>query len=246
MASETLHVPPPARSTPAHASPEGGPTTIGAGLHSFHAIAFAENLSLRELAAAFPGATRSTHELRLSLEPAGELFAYPFGAIVFRDVSPARRESEVARLRSRHPQLAAPVVREAFTVCVDPSATTEVSESLLVIDRLTADREGVVAHTTAQSAAMEYYEEIVDGMFAETEVIVDRLEESGTVSLRTRPLHRFIGRAVGTRNEVLAVLHLLDKPDATWDDPEMDRIYDDLRKEFDLEDRFTALETKLR
>jgi len=106
----------------------------------------------------------------------------------------------------------------------------------LAIDRLTAEREGVVAHTTAQSAAMEYYEEIVDGMFAETQTIVDRLEESGTVSLRTRPLHRFIGRAVGIRNEVLAVLHLLDKPDATWDDPEMDRIYGDLRLEFDLED----------
>jgi uncharacterized Rmd1/YagE family protein len=222
------------------------PAIIATGIHTFHAIAFAENLSLRDLAAAFPGATRSAQELRVSLEPTGELFAYPFGAVVFRDVAPSRREGEVSRLRSRHPQLAAPVVREAFSVCVDPTATTEVSESLLVTDRLTADREGVVAHTTAQSAAMEYYEEIVDGMFAETEAIVDRLAESGTVSLRTRPLHRFIGRAVGIRNEVLAVLHLLDKPDATWDDPEMDRIYEDLRKEFDLEDRFSALETKLR
>jgi uncharacterized Rmd1/YagE family protein len=38
----------------------------------------------------------------------------------------------------------------------------------------------------------------------------------------------------------------LDKPDATWDDPAMDRIYDDLRAEFDLGDRFDALESKLR
>lgn len=228
------------------ASRSADSAAVDAGLHTFHAVAFAENLSLRDLAAAFPEASRSTHELRASLEPEGELYAYPFGAIVFRDVPPSRRESEVARLRGRHRELAAPVVREAFTVCVDPSAKTEVSESLLVIDRLTAEREGVVAHTTAQSAAMEYYEEIVDGMFTETQTIVDRLEESGTVSLRTRPLHRFIGRAVGIRNEVLAVLHLLDKPDATWDDPAMDRIYDDLRQEFDLEDRFKALETKLR
>jgi len=244
MVSENVHFASPAGIPPPSDSSDD--VLLGAGLHTFHAIAFAENLSLRDLAAVFPGASRSAHELRMSLAPGGELFAYPFGAIVFRDVPPARRESEVARLRARHPELAAPVVREAFTVCVDPAATGEVSESLLVIDRLTGDREGVVAHTTAQSAAMEYYEQIVDGMFAETETIVDRLEESGTVSLRTRPLHRFIGRAVGIRNEVLVVLHLLDKPDATWDDPAMDRIYDDLRKEFDLEDRFTALETKLR
>jgi uncharacterized Rmd1/YagE family protein len=66
------------------------------------------------------------------------------------------------------------------------------------------------------------------------------------VPRRTPTLHQFIGRAIGTRTEVLAVLHLLDKPDATWDDPAMDRIYDDLRSEFDLGDRFTALESKLR
>jgi uncharacterized Rmd1/YagE family protein len=45
---------------------------------------------------------------------------------------------------------------------------------------------------------------------------------------------------------VLSVLHLLDKPDAAWDDPEMDRIYEDLRAEFDLVDRYRALEIKLR
>src|SRR5438128_4998004 len=76
--------------------------------------------------------------------------------------------------------------------------------------------------------------------------LVDRLERSGTTPLRTGPLQRFIGEAVGTRNEVLTVLHLLDKPDAAWDDPAMDAIYADLRDEFDLSDRFTALELKLR
>ena len=45
---------------------------------------------------------------------------------------------------------------------------------------------------------------------------------------------------------MLSILHLLDKPDAAWDDPAMDRIYEDLRAEFDLADRYQALESKLR
>lgn len=94
---------------------------------------------------------------------------------------------------------------------------------------------------------MEYYERIVDQLFARTgEPFVAGLERDGRVPLRMRPLHRFIGEAVGTRSEVLTVLHLLDKPDAVWDDPAMDRIYADLRDEFDLGDRFDALEIKLR
>jgi uncharacterized Rmd1/YagE family protein len=64
--------------------------------------------------------------------------------------------------------------------------------------------------------------------------------------MRTRPLHRFIGQAIANRNEVLSVLHLLDKPEAVWEDPGMDRIYRDLREEFDLGDRYGALESKLR
>jgi uncharacterized Rmd1/YagE family protein len=64
----------------------------------------------------------------------------------------------------------------------------------------------------------------------------------GRAPLMTRPLHKFIGAAIGTRNEVLSILHMLDKPEAVWEDATADRIYHDLRAEFDLSDRYQALE----
>ena len=120
------------------------------------------------------------------------------------------------------------------------------ADGLLTLDQLTPARASVVALTVAQSAAMEYYERIVEEMFARTDQLVQRMEAHGTVSLRTRPLHKFIGAAISTRNEVLTILHLLDKPDEAWDDPGMNLIYDELRAEFDLVDRYQALELKLR
>jgi required for meiotic nuclear division protein 1 len=212
----------------------------------FDAVAFAENLSLRDWATVFPDGRRSTHDVRAPLPGGGEVFAYPFGALVFRDVPAARREEVLARSRQFFPQLSPPPILEQLSVRENPAAKPGMAEGALVLDQLTEDRAGVVAHTVAQSAALEYYERIVDDLFARTDKLVDRLERSGTVSLRTRPLHRFIGAAVGARNEVLAVLHLLDKPDETWEDPAMNQIYDDLRAEFDLADRFQALEMKLR
>jgi hypothetical protein len=47
----------------------------------------------------------------------------------------------------------------------------------------------------------------------------------GRAPLMTRPLHKFIGAAIGTRNEVLSILHMLDKPEAVWEDATADRIY---------------------
>jgi uncharacterized Rmd1/YagE family protein len=187
--------------------------------HAFFAVAFVENLSLKEIAAAFPEARGSLHELRLTRPEGGEVFLYPFGVVV---------------------------VREDFTVREEEGASIRVAEGVLMIDRLTEARAAIVAQTVAQSAAMEYYERIVEDLFARTGNLVARLEVRGTVPLRVRPLHRFIGEAISTRNEVLSILHLLDKPDAVWDDPAMDRIYQDLRGEFDLADRYQALESKLR
>jgi uncharacterized Rmd1/YagE family protein len=175
------------------------------------------------------------------------VFIYPFGAMVFHNLSPEEREEELSRLRRARPGLTeTQVFDEQFTVREDPGARPDVAEGILTLDKMTFERASVVALTIAQSAAMEYYDRIVDQMFARTDKLVERLEKLGNVSLRTRPLHQFIGAAMGTRGEVLSILHLLDKPDALWEDPGADRIYTELRAEFDLADRYQAVELKLR
>jgi required for meiotic nuclear division protein 1 len=214
-------------------------------VHAFHAAAFVENLSLTDLAAVYPEARRRPHELFYRID-AGAVFIYPFGAVVFRDLPMGLRERELERLRRARPGLTAATVSEELNVREDPGRPPDVADGILTLDELTPERGSVVALTIAQSAAMEYYERIVDEMFTRTDRLVQRLEKQGTVSLRTRPLHRFIGAAISTRNEVLTSLHLLDKPDEAWDDPGMNRIYDELRAEFDLVDRYQALELKLR
>jgi uncharacterized Rmd1/YagE family protein len=212
--------------------------------HQFAAVAFEENLSLRDLAPAFPEARLSPRELRFRV-PEGEVFIYPFGAMVFHDVPIERREAELKRLRIARPGLTTKVVRESFSAREERDAKVGLEDGTLIIDELSPPRAAVVALIVGQSAAMEYYEQIVEELFRSTAVLVEPLERRGTVSVRTRRLHRFIGQAIATRSEVVSVLYLLDKPDATWDDAAMDLIYDDLRAEFDLVDRYSALESKL-
>jgi len=216
-------------------------------VHTFFATAFVENLPLKEMAAHYPEAKRRPRELWFPLASGGMVFIYPFGALVFYDVGQDAREAELARLHRIRPNLTTAQVKdEQFTVREDAGARPDVINGVLTLDRLTFERASVVALTVAQSAAMTYYERIVDQMFIETDNLVDRLEKLGSVPLRTRHLHKFIGAALGTRSEVLSILHLLDKPEAIWDDPGADHIYAELRAEFDLVDRYQALELKLR
>jgi uncharacterized Rmd1/YagE family protein len=214
-------------------------------IHQFYAAAFEENFSLRQMAPSFPGARSTPLELFLPIEPDGGVYIFPFGAIVTHDVPAEHRERVLARLTQAIPKLTAKVIREEYSVLEDPSAQTGISNGMLCVDKLTPARAGIVALIVAQSAAMEYYEQIVESLFVRTAQLVERLATRGTVPFRVTPMHRFIGEAISTRTEVLAVLHLLDKPDAAWEDPAMDRIYDELRGEFDLVDRYAALTSKL-
>jgi required for meiotic nuclear division protein 1 len=220
---------------------------LNPAVHTFHALAFVENFSLKELASRYPQARRTHHRLWFPAATGGTVFMFPSGAVVFQNVGQIGRESELARLRRALPGLSdAQVMSEEFAVREVPGARPDIEAGVLILDQLTFERAGVVALTVAQSAAMEYYERIVDQMFSETDRLVDRLEKDGTMPVFTRKLHRFIGAAIGTRSEVLSVLHLFDKPDAAWDDPGAEKIYEQLRAEFDLVDRHQALELKLR
>jgi uncharacterized Rmd1/YagE family protein len=215
-------------------------------VHSFFAAAFVENLPLKEMAAAYPEAKRSPRELWFQPASGGVVFVYPFGAVVFMDVAPETRAMELARLATIRPGLTkSQVLNEELTVRESPGARPELEAGVLMVDGLSFERANVVALSVAQSAAMDYYERIVDQMFIATDRLGDELERKGTMPMRTRHLAKYIGATVGTRNEVLSILHLLDMPDAAWDDSGAERIYQKLRSEFALVDRYQSLELKL-
>jgi uncharacterized Rmd1/YagE family protein len=162
------------------------------------------------------------------------------------DMTPEARAAELDRLAAARPGLTkSQVLNEELTVRESAGARTDMEEGVLVVDGLSLERASVVALTVAQSAAMDYYERIVDQMFVETDKLGDELERKGTMPMQTRHLVKFIGATLGARNEVLSIMHLLDMPDAAWDDPGVERIYHKLRSDFDLVDRHQSLELKL-
>jgi uncharacterized Rmd1/YagE family protein len=237
----------PAESQPPEAPSAAPARWLGTRQHAFHAVAFAENFVLKDLAQFYPEGKRTARVLRVAQPDGGHIFYYPSGVIVFLNVSSEGKRSELDKALRAVPKLKLTgAIHEDFMVQEDQAAEPSVADGVLTLNRLTSKRAGVIANTVAQSAAMEYYEKIVEDMFVRTDQLVERLELRGTVPFNTRMLHQFIGAAIGARNEVLSVLHLFDKPDEVWDDPALDRIYDQLRAEFDLSDRYTALELKLR
>ena len=135
-------------------------------VHQFYAVAFEENFSLRQIAPAFPEAKSSPLEMFVPVGSDGGLYFFPFGAIVTHDVPAEHRERIFARLTQVLPKLTTRIIREDYSVLEDPGAPIGISNGMLLVDKLTPQRAGIVALTVGQSAAMEYYERIVEALKA--------------------------------------------------------------------------------
>jgi uncharacterized Rmd1/YagE family protein len=104
----------------------------------------------------------------------------------------------------------------------------------------------LISLIVAQSVAMEYYEEDVDEILGRLDQISVRLGEKGGFRGSARELVRFIGHGMSTRNQVVHTLSLLDAPPTVWESETLDHLYRDLRSSFEIEDRYRALDHKLR
>jgi uncharacterized Rmd1/YagE family protein len=104
----------------------------------------------------------------------------------------------------------------------------------------------LVALVLAQSASMDFYSKDIAEIEQLTVGIAAGLRTRGRIPRRGRELMRFIGLCMATRNEVMTTLALLDKPDATWEHEELDRLWSGLYHMLELGDRYRTLETKLR
>src|SRR4029077_16906982 len=93
-------------------------------LHQFYAVAFEEHFSLKELSALYPDGRLTARELKATCGGEGEVFLYPFGAVVFHDVPADARHAELLRLNKSRPRLTTRVVREDFVVRELPGAQT--------------------------------------------------------------------------------------------------------------------------
>ena len=236
-------------------------TTPGGTTLSAHAYAFATTFRLRELSTLFQ-ADKSLigqpSETLLEKDCLAVVFdrsvvsrlqiavLFDFGAVVMIGIDGPRRDALIKAIIDRvGPEPHAPLTEE-FLIEVAPGAPIEVKFDRVVLHDPTLPTLKLVSLLFSQSVAMDYYDEDVQEIQRRSDDITASMRSEGRLPGRVGDLVRFIGTCMETKNDVIATMALFDKPDATWEDPDLDRLYNALRAELEIDDRFRALESKLR
>lgn len=235
-------------------SPAGGTQRVAT--LSVHAYAFATTFRLRELNAIFQHAGVSetllekdclTAVLDRSSAPRLRIAVlFDFGAVVFIGIEATQRDKFIKEILDRvGPEPHAPLTEE-YLIEVGTGGSGHVKFDRVVMHEPTLPALKLVSLLLAQSVAMDYYNEDVQEIQRRSDDITFSMRTAGRLPGRVGDLIRFIGTCMETKNDVIATLALFDKPDSTWDDAELDRLYNALRTELEIDDRFRALESKLR
>ncbi|HNF99949.1 MAG TPA: RMD1 family protein [Pseudomonadota bacterium] len=230
----------------------GGIFGTGSDENTLHvyAYAYAATFRLRDLSPVF-GDAEVEHDkdclvARFSGVKTRMAVLFDFGSVVLIGLSREERERLISAIGARIAPEPHPPLTEDFLVEVRPGAEIEVQFDRVILSEASVSALKVISLVLAQSAAMDYYDEDVQEIQQRTHVITRALQAEGRVPGRLDKLVQFIGSCIETKNGMIATLALFDKPDATWDNQQIDRIYSGLRVELEIDDRFRALEAKLR
>lgn len=173
------------------------------------------------------------------------MIVFSFGVVVLYDFD-AKHGARVLKQIAKYGEdpLETPKT-EDYAVVIDPSSKISVEFDSVVIDDVDSDLVYVVAEVLAQSVAIEYVEEKVGGIVNRFEKVTAGLERGGKIRMRDAEVLKTIGAGRSIIQYVISQLSLLDKPDSTWEDKDVETTFVAMRKMFELEDRFRALEFRL-
>jgi len=176
--------------------------------------------------------------------------AYAFGVVLFFGQIDKKEMAKQIRFFSRSGEeevgiILAESISEDYQVIIDSEMAESVEFDHVRLRSLNVDRLLMAFHTVAQSVAIDFLDRQVEDAMARFERIHFSLSQKGSLIATTKEVLQTIGMRGNIVNLVVGQLSLLDKPDIAWEDREAEALIINLRKNFELDDRFNSLKFKL-
>jgi len=115
-----------------------------------------------------------------------------------------------------------------------------------VLPQLDVHNLAVIATVLAQSVALDYYSVRADAMLEAFTRLNGSVEQTGVFSaLEKKNLFRLVALNNTLFTDVIAKIGILERSDTAWKYLEYADVWEGLRDEFEIEDRFTKIEFKL-
>ncbi|MBI4160739.1 MAG: RMD1 family protein [Candidatus Yanofskybacteria bacterium] len=168
-----------------------------------------------------------------------------FGTIAFWNVGDKLRKQLVNELMPRVKSKKEHYPHTEKTKVLLGYDNDRVTFSKIYLTDLGLEKMRIISYVLSQSVALERYENEIEENLNEVGAVIENLKSLGRALLRERELLKQIGKVLAVKQVAVAHLSLFDKPEEAWESPELEVLYNQLRREYEMEDRFDILDEKI-
>jgi uncharacterized Rmd1/YagE family protein len=171
---------------------------------------------------------------------------FNYGVVAFSGYTEDETRAVIERIQ---PALRDPVkvwIRDEFEILVEPGAQTSFGFSEVVAGKIDDTVIRIAMLNLAQSVALAQYHKVSEDLLTQIKVFTNQLERTGKLKISRNNMHRFLGRALNTQNNIAENIYIFGAPDVTWENEVLDKWHQGLIKHFDLKVRFSEIEFTLR
>lgn len=199
----------------------------------------ADNIDIRSCKAGFKSDPSYSDSDELFYETAGGryLYIFKYGVVSFLNYDAVDISSF---LRFINPFCKNPYNESLSDEYIVETGSAENKVSHNKIEIISADKDilRIVMLNVSQSVALDYYSEQTTRLLEETNYHTQILEKKGRLAISGIRLKKFIGKTLLLKNRIAENLYIFDSPPETWEDEKLDKLYTELKKNFDLQERF--------
>lgn len=180
--------------------------------------------------------------LVLAAPRGGCAMLFRYGAVVLFGVSAEDESFLLSDLQIREP-LARPEAENVELRIDNGSAAPRIEEGVIFVPDEALATLQIIAEALAKSVVLAHYESTIAAVFDRIEPLAQNLNDGRAGN--SRELLKHIGDALLSEQRMVGRVEVREKPEALWDNPELERFYPSLDREYELRDRAVALERKL-
>jgi required for meiotic nuclear division protein 1 len=103
----------------------------------------------------------------------------------------------------------------------------------------------LVMLNVSQSVALDHYHNLTSKLLEETNEHTLQLEKKGRLDISGRKLKKYIGKTLLLKNRVAENLYVFDSPPETWENENLNKIDQELKRTFDIQERFRNISESL-
>ena len=104
----------------------------------------------------------------------------------------------------------------------------------------------IISYVSSQSVALERYEDEIEKRLASLGDVIESLKSGQWKNFEEKEILKQIGNILAVKKATISHLSLIDKPDTTWEREEIEKLYNRLYFEYELQDRFDILNEKIK